>query len=641
MFSIRKKDGLARIGEIITKNGKISTPVLLPVINPNKQIIPPTLMVKYGVEAFITNAYLLFRDSNNKELALKKGLHKFIGFDGPLMTDSGAYQLMEYGEVSVTNKQITHFQEKIGSDIGVFLDCPTKSGTYEEFSLALEETLQRADEHIQSREQQNSVLWAGPIQGGKFLDLVEKSCMEMRKKEFQIHPIGSVVPLLERYDFENVVKMILTTKNFLPINRPIHLFGAGHPMFFAIAAFLGVDMFDSAAYILYAKKDRYLTVFGTDYFGNLQFFPCSCEICTNYSVNELKQMEKESRTELLSIHNLIVSLEEIKRVKQAIIEGRLYELVLSRVMNHPALAKIKNLLFSKSTSTIIEPYDPISKLRSKLITDPILAYQPLILRYQNRLLRRFHSWNSKLLIGHEFQNLHSTQSYQTISISPLFGIIPHELKGIYPLVQHERIPMEFSADIRQYINDFLEFHMSKFKRIEIHPSVDLKLDIFNQINTFEGLRGDKKPEKIHLLSAMVNYQFGKDTHLIFKNKQLNIERSRKTGVLRRFSDDLGLLGTFRASDFTIVPSQRLARLLHQYHSKPKLRVIAKEESLSFIMQNKDLLARFVKDVDSEIRCGEEVLITDDNDSFINFGKAVLSAGEMKAFKRGVAVQIRH
>jgi uncharacterized protein with predicted RNA binding PUA domain len=201
--------------------------------------------------------------------------------------------------------------------------------------------------------------------------------------------------------------------------------------------------------------------------------------------------------------------------------------------------------------------------------------------------------------------------------------------------------MEFSADIRQYINDFLEFHMSKFKRIEIHPSVDLKLDIFNQINTFEGLRGDKKPEKIHLLSAMVNYQFGKDTHLIFKNKQLNIERSRKTGVLRRFSDDLGLLGTFRASDFTIVPSQRLARLLHQYHSKPKLRVIAKEESLSFIMQNKDLLARFVKDVDSEIRCGEEVLITDDNDSFINFGKAVLSAGEMKAFKRGVAVQIRH
>ena len=248
----------------------------------------------------------------------------------------------------------------------------------------------------------------------------------MRKKEFQIHPIGSVVPLLEQYDFENVVRMILTAKQFLPINRPIHLFGAGHPMFFAIAAFLGVDMFDSAAYILYAKKNRYLTVFGTNYLENLQFFPCSCEICSNYSVKEFKKMDKESRTELLAIHNLIVSLEEIKRVKQAIIEGRLYELVLSRVMNHPSLAKIKNLLFGNSTSAIIEPYDPISKLRSMLITDPILAYQPLILRYQNRIKKRFHCWNSKLLIGHEFQNLHSTQSYQTISISPLFGIIPYD-----------------------------------------------------------------------------------------------------------------------------------------------------------------------------------------------------------------------
>ncbi len=641
MFSIRKKDGLARIGEIITKNGRISTPVLLPVLNPNKQMIPPKLMVKHGVEAFITNAYLLFRDSNNKEEALKRGLHKFVGFNGPLMTDSGAYQLMEYGEVSVTNKQITHFQEKIGSDIGVFLDCPTKSGKYEEFSSALEETLQRADEHVQSRERQNSVLWAGPIQGGKFLDLVEKACKEMRKKEFQIHPIGSVVPLLEQYDFENVVRMILTAKQFLPINRPVHLFGAGHPMFFAIAVFLGVDMFDSAAYILYAKKDRYLTVFGTDYLKNLQFFPCSCEICSNYSVNELKQMDKESRTELLAIHNLIVSLEEIKRVKQAIIEGRLYELVLSRVMNHPSLAKLKNLLFGNSTSAIIEPYDPISKLRSLLITDPILAYQPLILRYQNRIFRRFHCWNSKLLIGHEFQNLHSTQSYQTISISPLFGIIPHELKGVYPLVQHERIPMEFSMDIKQFITDFLKFHRSKFKRIEIHPSVDLELDIFSQIDTFEGLRGDKKADKIHLLSAMINYQFGKETHLIFKNKQLNIERSRKTGILRRFSDDLGLLGTFRASDFTIVPSQRLARLIHQYHPKPKLRVVAKEESLPFLMQNKDLLAKFVKDADSDIKCGEEVFVTDDNDSFINFGKAVLSAEEMKAFNRGVAVHVRH
>ncbi len=641
MFSIRKKDGLARIGEILTQNGKISTPILLPVINPNKQMIHPTEIIKYGAEACITNAYLLFRDSTNKEKALKDGLHKFIEFSGPIMTDSGAFQLMEYGEVSVTNQQITQFQEEIGSDIGVFLDCPTKTGTYNDFNLALEETLRRANEHIQVRDPKNRILWAGPIQGGEYLDLVKRSCIEMSKKEFNIHPIGSVVPLMEKYDFMKVVKMILTAKRHIPFNRPIHLFGAGHPIFFAVATFLGVDMFDSAAYILYARKDRYITVLGTDYLDNLQYFPCSCEICHTYSVNELKKLDKENRTELIAKHNLIVSLEEIRRIKQAIIEGRLNELVLSRIMSHPSLAELKNILFNDSISNFIEPYEPISKLRSILISDPILARQPLILRYKQRILSRFYCWNPRLLIGHEFQNLTSTKSYQVMKLSPLFGVIPDELRGIYPLVQHERIPMSFSHEIKEYITKFLEIQAPKFKQIDLHPSIGLELEIFDKFHTFEGPRGNEKPEGHHILYAMIDHQFGEGTHKIFNDKHIFIERSRKTGILRRFTDEVGLLGTFRASDFTIIPTSRLAHLLHNYFSSPKLRVIAKEESIPYVYKNKDLLAKFVENVDPEIRCGDEVLITDKNDGLINFGKAALSAPEMMVFNRGVAVHIRH
>ncbi|MFX1282270.1 MAG: tRNA guanosine(15) transglycosylase TgtA [Promethearchaeota archaeon] len=640
MFSIRKKDGLARIGTIVTTHGKITTPVFLPVINPNRQLIPPKEMEKCGAEAFITNAYLLYRDPVNREQALDEGLHKHIGYSGPLVTDSGAFQLMEYGEVSVTNKEITQFQEQISSDIGVFLDVPIRKGTYEESKIALEKTLLRADEHIQHRNLTNSILWSGPIQGGKYLKLVERSCMEMALKDFHIHPIGSVVPLLEKYDFSTVVQIIFTVKQHLPLNRPIHLFGAGHPMFFAVAVYLGVDMFDSAAYIIFAKKNRYITEFGTEHLDNLHYLPCSCEICQNYSPSELKQVDQETRTELLAKHNLIVSLEEIRRIKQAIIEGRLYELVLARVMNHPSLAKVLDFVFGLKTSQFVEKYEPISKSRSLLITHPILTFHPLLLRYRKRILERFYIWNQNLIIGQDFQNIHSTDSYQVIRLSPIFGIIPDELQGIYPLVQHERIPMTFSSEITNFISRFLNMYRSKFKQVEIHPSLDLDIEILQDFDIFEGIKNKDKLNETHILKAIIDYQFGAGTHAILSDLCLNIERSRKTGIIRRFSNESGILGTFRASDFVIIPSKTFAQKLYQQTLPPHLRVVAANEALPYVANNKDLLAKFVLNVDPEILCGEEVFIVDENDIFLNFGKSSLAAPEMIAFNRGVAVHVR-
>ena len=639
VFSIRRKDGLARIGTINTPHGKIITPCLLPVLNPNRQLIPPSELVRSGAEAFITNAYLLYRDVENRQKALEKGLHEYIGYPGPLMTDSGAFQLMEYGEVDITNIEVTKFQEQIGSDIGVFLDSPTKGGSHDEYLEALNITLDRAEEHIQHRDSQYSTIWAGPIQGGAYLDLIEKSCLKMREMDFSVHPIGSVVPLMERYDYESVFKMVLTAKRNLPFNRPIHLFGAGHPMIFAVAAFLGVDMFDSAAYLLYAQKNRYITVFGTSYLENLQYFPCSCEICQSYTVNEIKDMNQEERTIHLAKHNLNVSFEEIRRIKQAILEGRLYELVISRVMNHPALTKLIDFLLSPETSRFIEPYDPISKSRALLITHPSLVNQPLLLRYRDRIMERFYVWNSILLIGQDFQNLPSSESYQVIRLSPVFGIIPDEIKGVYPLVQCERVPLPFSADIILFIKNFLKKFSNKFQEIYIHPSINLKLEEFTSYQTFNGKK-QKKADDFLNICAILDYHFGVGTHKLIDKQTLEIERSRKTGILRRFSDKEGLLGTFRAQDFSIIPSLSFAKRLHNYIKYPKRRVIAAEESIAFVLDNKDLLAKFVTNADPAIRPGEEVLIVDNNDVFLNFGTSVLSTQEMFDFKRGIAVQVR-
>ncbi|MHA2173707.1 MAG: tRNA guanosine(15) transglycosylase TgtA [Candidatus Hodarchaeales archaeon] len=640
MFALRQKDGLGRIGTIFTSHGNISTPILLPVINPNHQTITPEAMCKFGAEAFITNAYLLYKDEVNRKKVLETGLHNFIGFNGPIMTDSGAFQLMEYGEVSVTNSEITAFQEEIQTDIGVFLDIPTKQKQYHDVKHALEETLARAEEHINSRVSTSQVLWAGPIQGGEYLDLVEKSCEKMAKKQFHIHPLGSVVPYLERYDFETVIKMILVAKHCLPMNRPIHLFGAGHPMFFALSVFLGVDIFDSAAYYLYARKNRYLTVFGTHYLDQLHYLPCSCKICSSYSAKDIQQLPQEEKTLALAEHNLRVSFEEIKRIKQTIIEGRLYEMVLSRMMNHPRIAKTLDLVFGQETSSFIEIYTPTTSKRAILISHPILKFQPHILRYKKRIMERFYAWSSKLIIAKEFNKIHSTTSYQVLKLSTLFGVVPDELKGVFPLVQHERIPLEYSSSEMNYVQKFIENFEDRFESVEIHKSLSLENDFFSNFKIMEPTKTAPKSEDKHKLNAIIDYQFGENSHKIFDNMNIDIKRSRKTGILRHFSRNGEIIGTLRPSDFTIILSKQFASEFIKQIPFPKQRVVAAKVSVPFVTQNKDLLAKFVSDVDSNIRSGEEVFIVDKEDCFLNFGRAHLSAKEMISFDKGVAVKVR-
>jgi len=96
-------------------------------------------------------------------------------------------------------------------------------------------------------------------------------------------------------------------------------------MMFSLAVALGCDLFDSASYALYAKDGRYMTARGTYHLNKLQYLPCSCPVCSSLNAREL--FESENREELLARHNLYVTFEEIREVKQAILEGSLWELV--------------------------------------------------------------------------------------------------------------------------------------------------------------------------------------------------------------------------------------------------------------------------------------------------------------------------
>ncbi len=422
IFEITHKDICGRIGRLETRHGIIETPTIMPVVNPNIQTIKPSELRKFGAEIIITNSYIIYRKPELRERALSEGLHSLIGFDGPIMTDSGSYQLSVYGEVEVNNSQIVRFQQEIGSDIGVPLDIPTPPDVSRERAESeLEITMQREMEALGLKQ---DMLLAAPVQGSTYPELRERAGRELSGADFDIYPLGAVVPLMESYRYADLVDMIVASKKGLSPAAPVHLFGAGHPMMFALAVALGCDLFDSASYALYAKEGRYMTVRGTYHLDNLQYLPCSCPVCSSYDAGELKKSEK--REELLAHHNLHATFAEIREVKQAIKEGSLWELVEHRCRAHPKL--LDGLRRALNYSGWIEQFQPAPRA-TFFYTGPESALRPEVVRFRKRL-GNFRLEGRVLIRAQRQENEEDFD--RVLEFKPPFGAYPVELKETYP-----------------------------------------------------------------------------------------------------------------------------------------------------------------------------------------------------------------
>ena len=196
-FEIKYKDARGRLGILKTPHGNITTPALMPVIHPRKQTIQ---VQDHGAQLVITNAYLIYKNNDLRKTAIKKGVHELINFSGPVVTDSGSFQLSEYGDLQVSNEEIVKVQEKIGTDIGTSLDIPTPPGVKKEHAQKdLEITFQRAKEALEVR---NELMLNSVVQGSTYTDLRSKCAEVLGKMDFQVHPIGAVVPLMESYRYK-------------------------------------------------------------------------------------------------------------------------------------------------------------------------------------------------------------------------------------------------------------------------------------------------------------------------------------------------------------------------------------------------------------------------------------------------------
>ncbi len=426
-FESKSGGAAGRIGELSIPRHDITveTPALLPVINPNiETVAPQRLATEFGAQMLITNAYIIHQDEALREQALSEGLRELLSFPGAIMTDSGAFQLSEYGEIDVTTPEILRFQRDIGSDIGTPVDIPTPPDVERERATA---ELATTTDRLATAQTVDTgeMLVTAPVQGSTYPQLRRQAGAQAAESGLDVFPVGAMVPLLREYRFAEIVELVIAAKQGLGPAGPVHLFGAGHPMMFALAAAVGCDLFDSAAYALYARDNRYLTVEGTKQLEELSYLPCSCPICTKHDAASLRDLSGTQRTQALAEHNLYVSFAEIRRVRQAIHAGELLELVESRARAHPAmLAGYRALL---EHTDWVEQFDPVTKAPFFYLSAES-ATRPEVTRYHQRLERL--PTPDTLLVTQGDPHKGYEESW---SLRPPFGPVPPELAETYPL----------------------------------------------------------------------------------------------------------------------------------------------------------------------------------------------------------------
>jgi 7-cyano-7-deazaguanine tRNA-ribosyltransferase len=505
-WEISDIDALGRIGKLIVNDKEMVTPNLFPVVHPYRNILNLSDLKGIGAQCVFTNAYIIFQNSEIRDIVLKKGVHKHLNFDGIIATDSGAFQKYMYSKTDfeLNAESIEKFQEDIGSDFPVILDEPVQpDDDYGTAKKKVDLSIQRAKDNI-DRRVKDTCHWFGPIHGAKYMDLLELSTIEMSKLDFDVYAIGGLVKSLLNYRFDLVIKTLLKVKENLILNKPIHMFGLGLPQFFSLAVACGCDLMDSAAYVLFAKENRYFTLStGTRNLEELDEFPCHCPICCEYEPKEVRNFDDDLRTELLAKHNLYLSFSELRTIRQAIKEGNLWELVEQRIRNHPSLVDAYGLI--KSNLELFERHENVYKPKGRLFSSPESIHRPLLHRYDLRMKNSYRvPSEAKFLIllpeldvkGYQSPSIKNwleeietntiipRQLLHVAFVSDFFGIIPLDLNSTFPMGQFESINQVQTNDIiyqklAQRIENFFNFHGKRYVKCGI-LTPDKYINQFNE-----------------------------------------------------------------------------------------------------------------------------------------------------------------
>jgi len=281
----------------------------------------------------------------------------------------------------------------------------------------------------------------------------------MGKRDFAIYALGSPTELMETQHFDILVDMIVAAKKALPISKPLHLFGAGHPATFPFFVALGCDLFDSAAYALYAKQGKYFTPEGTLKVDEMEELPCNCPTCRGNTADSIRDISLEEREMLLSRHNLYVCISELRKIREMIRTGRLWEMLEIRSHAHPAFKRcFERLAFH---SEFLERYNPAVKLHGIFYYGPSTDPRPEIQRYSTKLQMAVEpsaKWLVLLPSGwrrpfHQdpgldpvVRELREMEGVSIVFYSLAYGPVPLELDEAYP-IPHTDVYDPGSSDV--------------------------------------------------------------------------------------------------------------------------------------------------------------------------------------------------
>jgi queuine tRNA-ribosyltransferase len=363
MFELLSKDpsSKARRGRLTTGHGVIETPAYMPVgTQGSVKAVSSRELIELESQIILGNTYHLFVRPGLEVIRKFGGLHRFMNWDGPILTDSGGYQIFSLAKLRKITEEGAHFQNHIdgsaafispeiameiqatlGSDIAMVLDeCPPWPCEYDYAARSLEmthrwakrcrdwkeENAERPTPNAESRMKQ---MVFGIVQGATFEELRRSSAQTLAAMDFDGYAIGGVSVGEPEPEMMNAVEW---SEPHLPENKPRYAMGLGTPPQMIELIARGVDMFDCVLPTRLARTAAAFTAGGTLNLKNAEFTfqtgpveeGCACEACRGYSrayIRHLLKSEEILGLLLLSIHNLHFYLDLMKRARRSIEDG--------------------------------------------------------------------------------------------------------------------------------------------------------------------------------------------------------------------------------------------------------------------------------------------------------------------------------
>ena len=350
-FAVHSTDGAARRGVLSLAHGEVETPVFMPVGTYGAvKAMSPDELAANGTRVVLGNTFHLWLRPGLEVIAAHGGLHRFMGWSGPILTDSGGYQVFSLGKLRkigeegvrfaspvngdrllLTPEESMRIQRVLGADVVmVFDECTPHPSTDKETADSMRLSLRWAERSKRAHEGNANALF-GIVQGGMFESLRDESLAGLKDIGFDGYAVGGLSVGEPKRDQRRIMRH---TAGQLPADRPRYLMGVGTPEDIADAVAEGIDMFDCVLPTRNARNGWLFTRFGDIKIRNARYRDdtrpldetCGCHTCAHFSRGYLHHLQRVNEilgARLNTLHNLHYYQSLMRELREAITAGRL------------------------------------------------------------------------------------------------------------------------------------------------------------------------------------------------------------------------------------------------------------------------------------------------------------------------------